>query len=109
VFALDETEVFRFVISTLQWTMLCCIRWGVRWIGRPGRAADVIDFTADDMFVLLSAYFHWPYVYVTDEVYEDTKLQEAREVVAVDRLVDLEAPRQTDVGDTAQEQDQVKM
>jgi hypothetical protein len=76
------------------------MRCGVPWIGKPCRAADVLDLTAVSAFVLFASYFHGPYVSVTDEVYEDAKRQEAREVVDVDRLVNEEALRHTDVGGT---------
>jgi hypothetical protein len=98
-FIFDETELFRFVVSVMQWLLLICVQWGVRLKVPGGLAADILELTADDIFVLLSAYFHWPYIYVNDAVYEDPKLQEIREVVAVEGISDGEVSRATESHD----------
>jgi hypothetical protein len=85
-FVLDETETFRFAVYASQWLATLAVRWSALWTS--GQAAEVLEFTADNVFVLLAAYFHWPYLYVKDAVYEDSKLQELRDVVAVEKASD---------------------
>jgi hypothetical protein len=79
---MDVTEQFRFVVYTVQWVLHCGVRWTARFIGDRGMPTNILELTGENVFVVLA-----------DEVYEDSKMQELKEVLPVKRLSDGSRPR----------------
>jgi hypothetical protein len=87
----DKTEKFRFGVYLLQTMVLFSVRWAARYIGRgSSELTEILTFTGENVFVVLAGYFHWPYRYVKDVVYEDPKMQERQnpDVVAIERILE---------------------
>jgi len=101
-FVKDETERFRFVIYLMQTGLMFAVRWVAQYVDeRRSELTSILSITGENVFVVLSAYLHWPYKYAKDAVYEDAKMQDRQmQQDVVERILQDEQAAMSDVDET---------
>lgn len=96
----DETEFSRFITYSIHTFMMLIVTFPAKMMKNEiqySYIASLIEVTGYNSFVITMSYFHWTYTVMTGTSYQDSSIQEIKQDIMIDKIVDNQEDKKNEV------------